>query len=112
MIMQSAFPPRYLDGHCAFFRHPLSTFHHKPLWSSCELYLRSDRCEFIMGAPITIKPEKIVLLIAPSGGNDSPRVLSFFLCGLWWGEFLFMRWIKNRKVFRDAIQCVWQPPLA
>lgn len=89
MIMQSAFPPRYLDGHCAFFRHPLSTFHHKPLWSSCELYLRSDRCEFIMGALITIRPLKMVLLIAPSGGNDSPRDLSS-LCVVDGGVNLFL----------------------
>lgn len=71
MRILSAFPARYLDAHCAFFRHPLSTFHHKPLWSSREHYLMRDRCAFIMGALITIRPVKMVLLIAPSGRNDS-----------------------------------------
>lgn len=86
-------------SHCAF-RSPLSTFHHKPLWSSCEHFLRGGRCEFIMGALITIRAVKTVLLIVASWRNDSPRVHSFpgFLCSPWCSESIFKRWVKIERV--------------
>ena len=50
-------------------------------------YFRGDGWEFIKGTLITIRPVKMALLIGPSGGNDSLKVLTFF-----WGWGGWVGW--------------------